>query len=164
MRKHSPSPRVAINRERTLTDMVEAGLALTREGRPVSLRRVGERIGLSGPGLYRYVDSLAELTALVAAALLAELDAEARERVGGSYEKWRVVARATVLIEWQQHRRLEWSLLCGPGGPCAPLITRALELLAAGAEPEPEDIGCDNGIHLPGCPYAHTDQTTETPA
>ncbi len=115
-------------RNAIINDILCTAAIQVAEGGTVSVRRIGERLGIAPTGIYRYFPSLQALTAATGELFLAELDDLAAAASGGAEGFSR--ARAAVLVEWQQTRPAVWSILAGPGGPLAQLVSAALAAYA----------------------------------
>jgi AcrR family transcriptional regulator len=71
-------------REATYAEIVAASRSLLAEGADLSLRAVASRIGMTAPGLYRYVTSYQDLVDLVAF----EIDKAATAQFAAVAEKY----------------------------------------------------------------------------
>lgn len=101
-------------RQATYDEIVAESRRLLREGQDVSLRAVATEMGLTAPALYRYVDSHAELMALVARAVFADVVAEmtvARDRHPVDDPAAQIVAAVTAFRRWALGNREEFRLV-----------------------------------------------------
>ena len=75
MSEPTPAPitRRARKRLETYEELIDVCRQLLNEGSDMSLRAVAAKMGMTSPGLYRYVDSVEALDALVAGAILDDL-------------------------------------------------------------------------------------------
>jgi AcrR family transcriptional regulator len=113
-----PTPSAPTRRERqrqaTYDEIVAVSRRLLREGQDVSLRAVATEMGLTAPALYRYVDSHAELMALVARAVFADVVAEmtvARDGHPVDDPAAQIVAAVTAFRRWALGNREEFRLV-----------------------------------------------------
>jgi AcrR family transcriptional regulator len=113
-----PVPSAPTRRERqrqaTYDEIVAVSRRLLREGQDVSLRAVATEMGLTAPALYRYVDSHAELMALVARAVFADVVAEmtvARDGHPVDDPAAQIVAAVTAFRRWALGNREEFRLV-----------------------------------------------------
>ncbi len=101
-------------RQATYDEIVGVARRLLRAGQDVSLRAVATEMGLTAPALYRYVDSHAELMALVARAVFADVVAEmtvARDRHPDDDPAAQIVAAVTAFRGWALGNREEFRLV-----------------------------------------------------
>ena len=98
-----PLTRRERQREETYADIVRAARELLTEGAELSLRAVAGRMGMTAPGLYRYVASYQELVDLVAF----EIDRTATETFAAAADRFpeddsvgRLVAAVTEFRMW----------------------------------------------------------------
>lgn len=111
----APAPtRRERQRQATYDEIVAVSRRLLREGQDVSLRAVATEMGLTAPALYRYVDSHAELMALVARAVFADVVAEmtvARDGHPVDDPAAQIVAAVTAFRRWALGNREEFRLV-----------------------------------------------------
>ena len=101
-------------RQATYDEIVTVSRQLLRHGRDVSLRAVSAEMGLTAPALYRYVDSHAELMALVARAVFADVVAEmtvARDKHPDDDPAGQIVAAVAAFRRWALGNREEFRLV-----------------------------------------------------
>jgi len=101
-------------RQATYDEIVTVSRQLLRHGRDVSLRAVSAEMGLTAPALYRYVDSHAELMALVARAVFADVVGEmtvARDRHPDDDPAAQIVAAVSAFRRWALGNREEFRLV-----------------------------------------------------
>jgi AcrR family transcriptional regulator len=101
-------------RQATYDEIVAVSRQLLRQGQDVSLRAVAAEMGLTAPALYRYVDSHAELMALLARAIFADVVAEmtvARDRHPVDDPAAQIVAAVAAFRRWALGNRDEFRLV-----------------------------------------------------
>ena len=101
-------------RQATYDEIVAVSRQLLRQGQDVSLRAVATEMGLTAPALYRYVDSHAELMALLARAIFADVVAEmtvARDRHPVDDPAAQIVAAVAAFRRWALGNRDEFRLV-----------------------------------------------------
>lgn len=101
-------------RQATYDEIVAVSRRLLRDGQDVSLRAVATEMGLTAPALYRYVDSHAELMALVARAVFADVIAEmtvARDKHPDDDPAAQIVASIAAFRTWALGNRQEFRLV-----------------------------------------------------
>jgi AcrR family transcriptional regulator len=101
-------------RQATYDEIVAVSRQLLREGQDVSLRAIATEMGLTAPALYRYVDSHAELMALLARAIFADVVAEmtvARDRHPLDDPAAQIVAAVAAFRRWALGNREEFRLV-----------------------------------------------------
>lgn len=97
----------------TYDEIVEVSRALLRQGDTLSLRAVATRMGMTAPALYRYIDSVDQLHALVARDICTGVVAtmeKARDRYPCDDPAARLAASATVLRCWALANRSEFQM------------------------------------------------------
>lgn len=110
----APSTRRERQRQATYDEIVAVSRRLLRAGQDVSLRAVAAAMGLTAPALYRYVDSHAELMALVARAVFADVVAEmtvARDQHPEDDPAGQIVASVAAFRRWALGNREEFRLV-----------------------------------------------------
>ena len=102
------------NRVDTMRRIVEASRRLVTGTGEMTLRSVATEIGMTAPGLYRYVDSHEELVRIVAM----DIDSSAADEIADSRDAQadddpaaRMVASAVAFRQWALHNREEFSLV-----------------------------------------------------
>jgi AcrR family transcriptional regulator len=101
-------------RQATYDEIVEVSRRLLRDGEDVSVRAVATAMGLTPPALYRYVDSHAELMALVARSVLEDVVASmtlARDAQEADDPAAQIVASAAAFRGWAMSHREEFQLV-----------------------------------------------------
>ena len=110
----------------TYNEIVAVSRALLREGNDLSLRSVANKMGITPPALYRYIDSVDQLHVMIARAICTDVvDAmtTARDRYGPDDPPARLAASATMLRCWALANRAEFQMafanptLMGAGRP-----------------------------------------------
>lgn len=108
----SPSRRQRL-RNATFEEIVATVRELLNSGEDVSLRATASAMGLTPPALYRYVDSLEALNAMVAGSILKDLTARmseiAEEHAGDATGQ--LVAATAYLRSWALTNRCEFELV-----------------------------------------------------
>ena len=102
------------NRVDTMRRIVEASRRLVTGTGEMTLRSVATEIGMTAPGLYRYVDSHEELVRIVAMDIdssAADEIAESRDAQADDDPAARMVASAVAFRQWALHHREEFSLV-----------------------------------------------------
>ncbi|MGA8256718.1 MAG: WHG domain-containing protein [Nocardioides sp.] len=101
-------------REATFAEIVTSSRELLAEGAEVSLRAVAQRMGMTAPALYRYVDSYQELVDLVAF----EIDkaatatfAAAADELDADDAPGRLIAAVTEFRMWAHTNRSEFAMV-----------------------------------------------------
>lgn len=102
-------------RQATLDEIVEVSRSILRDGGELSLRAVAQRMGMTAPALYRYVDSYQDLLLLVAvgidSAMTEEVLAPARDRHPEDDPAARIAAAAVAFRTWALSSRAEFSVV-----------------------------------------------------
>jgi AcrR family transcriptional regulator len=107
-------------RQATYDEIVEVSRRLLRDGDDVSIRAVATAMGLTPPALYRYVDSHAELLALVAQSVFEDVVASmgvARDAQAPDDPAAQIVAAATAFRHWAMTHRQEFQLVFASATP-----------------------------------------------
>ncbi len=119
-------------REATFAEIVSTSRELLAEGAEVSLRAVAQRMGMTAPALYRYVDSYQELVDLVAF----DIDKSATERFAAAADALdpddapgRLIAAVTEFRMWAHENRSEFAMVFA--NPVADASCVRRELLTA---------------------------------
>lgn len=110
----APTTRRERQRQATFDEIVEVARRLLRAGEDVSIRAVAGEMGLTAPALYRYVDSHAELMALVARAIFVDVVAAmtvARDRHAEDDPAAQIVAGVAAFRTWALGNREEFRLV-----------------------------------------------------
>jgi AcrR family transcriptional regulator len=114
-------------RQATYEEIVEVSRRLLRDGEDVSIRAVATAMGLTPPALYRYVDSHAELMALVARSVFQDVVASmtvARDAQAPDDPAAQIVASAAAFRGWAMTHREEFQLVfasaASPAPPASP--------------------------------------------
>jgi AcrR family transcriptional regulator len=107
-------------RQATLDEIVTIARSLLRSGRAVTLRAVAADMGFAAPALYRYVDSAAALTELVAKAIFNDVVDE-MARVCDQYAEddpaAQIVAAATAFRDWALDNKAAFQLAFATNPP-----------------------------------------------
>ena len=101
-------------RQATYDEIVAVSRRLLRDGEDVSLRAIAGEMGMTAPALYRYVDSHAELMALLARAIFADVVAEmsvARDRHHVDDPAAQIIAAVAAFRRWALGNREEFRLV-----------------------------------------------------
>lgn len=101
-------------RQTTVEEIVAAARASLRDPGGLSLRAVAQRIGVTAPALYRYVEDFQDLIRLVTVDIDAETAAflrEARDRYPADDVAGRLVATATAFRRWALANREEFAVV-----------------------------------------------------
>lgn len=101
-------------RARTRDEILVAARDLVRRGEEINMRAVGRAVGMTAPGLYRYVDGHDDLLDLLGGALYNELIDElvrARDAVDEADLPTRLVVMAHAFRDWALAHRHEYGLL-----------------------------------------------------
>lgn len=134
-----PSRRERLRQE-TVAEIIAAAREIIGGGRELSLREVAERVGMTPPGLYRYVDSLAALDALVGRAIFDSVVEEMR-RTAEPFQGdpvTEVVLSAVAFRTWALARPAEFRHVFASGDPD--------DRLAAHEHGASCGLGCDSLI------------------
>lgn len=114
-------------RQATYDEIVEVSRRLLRAGEDVSIRAVATAMGLTPPALYRYVDSHAELMALVARSVFEDVVDSmtlARDAQASDDPAAQIVASAAAFRGWAMTHREEFQLVfasaASPGATSTP--------------------------------------------
>lgn len=108
-----PTPREQA-RERTRGEILRAARALVRQRDELNMRAVARAVGMTAPGLYRYVDGHDDLLDLLGGCLYDELIDElvrARDAIDESDLNARLIAMAHAFRDWALTHRHEYGLL-----------------------------------------------------
>lgn len=102
-------------RQATLDEIVEVSRAILRDGGELSLRAVAQRMGMTAPALYRYVDSYQDLLLLVAVgidtAMTEEVLVPARDRHPADDPAVRIASAAVAFRSWALTSRAEFGVV-----------------------------------------------------
>jgi AcrR family transcriptional regulator len=101
-------------RQATFDEIVEVSRRLLREGEDVSIRAVAQDMGLTPPALYRYVDSHADLLALVARSIFEDVVAAmsvARDAQSDDDPSAQIVAASAAFRAWALRNRTEFQMV-----------------------------------------------------
>ena len=107
-------------RQATFDEIVEVSRRLLSDGEDVSIRAVAQEMGLTPPALYRYVDSHAELLALVARSIFEDVVAAmtvARDEQAADDPAAQVVAASAAFRAWALRHRPEFQMVFASGEP-----------------------------------------------
>jgi AcrR family transcriptional regulator len=114
MPRNEPLDRRRRKRQETFDEIVMVGRQLLNDGADLSLSAVAAEMGLTAPGLYRYVDSAESLSALIAGGILEDV-IRAMTRVRDSFpddDPAAQLAAATGCFRaWALARRVEFQLV-----------------------------------------------------
>lgn len=102
-------------RQSTLDEIVTASREILRAGGELSLRAVAQRMGMTAPALYRYVDSYQDLLMLVAVGIDTAMTEEqlvpARDRYPEDDPAAQVAAAAVAFRTWALTSRAEFGVV-----------------------------------------------------
>lgn len=101
-------------RAQTRAEILAAGQALVARGEELNLRAVARAVGMTAPGLYRYVNNHHDLLDLIGGALYDELIAaleQARDAVAETDHPGRLTAMSHAFRDWALSHRHEFGLL-----------------------------------------------------
>lgn len=101
-------------RQATFDEIVDVSRRLVREGGDVSIRAVAQEMGLTPPALYRYVDSHADLIALVVRSIFEDVVAAmtvARDAQAADDPSAQVVAASAAFRAWALRNRTEFQMV-----------------------------------------------------
>jgi len=101
-------------RQATCDEIVEVARRLLQTPNALSLRAVAAEMGITAPGLYRYVDSYQELLLLLARSIFRDVIAsmaEARDRYAVDDPAAQIVASAAAFRRWALGNHEEYRLL-----------------------------------------------------
>lgn len=137
-------------RQATYDEIVEVSRRLLRTGGDVSIRAVAQEMGLTPPALYRYVDSHADLLALVARSIFEDVVAAmtvARDAQAPDDPSAQVVAASAAFRAWALRNRTEFQMVFASSesmqlGEAAQASKTAVITSLADCLPE------DSGVHL----------------
>lgn len=108
-------------REATLREIVDAGRSLLTDPAGLSLRAVAQRMGMTAPALYRYVDNYHDLVLLIVRDIDADTAAmlrEARDAQPEDDPAAQIVNTAIAFRHWALTSREEFSLVfANPNAP-----------------------------------------------
>ncbi|QGN57657.1 TetR/AcrR family transcriptional regulator [Nostocoides sp. HKS02] len=113
-------------RQATYDEIVEVSRRLLRDGEDVSIRAVATAMGLTPPALYRYVDSHAELMALVARSVFEDVVDSmtlARDAQAPDDPAAQIVASAAAFRGWAMTHREEFQLVFASAASPGPTST-----------------------------------------
>ncbi|KQY57185.1 TetR/AcrR family transcriptional regulator [Nocardioides sp. Root140] len=103
------------HRQATLDEIVAAARAILAEGGELSLRAVAQRIGMTAPALYRYVESYQDLLRVVAIGIDSAMSAEFLEPARDAHPvddpAARITAAAVAFRRWALTARNEFSVV-----------------------------------------------------
>src|SRR5690348_11377841 len=100
-------------RQATFDEIVDVARRLLRAGEDVSVRGVAQEMGLTPPALYRYVDSHADLLALVQRSIFGDVVAAmtvARDEQAADDPAAQIVAASAAFRSWALHNRVEFQM------------------------------------------------------
>lgn len=137
-------------RQATFDEIVEVSRRLLREGGDVSIRAVAQEMGLTPPALYRYVDSHADLLALVARSIFEDVVAAmtvARDAQDEDDPSAQIVAASAAFRAWALRNRTEFQMVFASSESIGvdegtPATKTALITSLADCLPD------DSGVHL----------------
>ena len=101
-------------RQATYDEIVEVARRLLQTPEALSLRAVAAEMGITAPGLYRYVDSYQELLLLLARSIFRDVIAsmaEARDRYAADDPAAQIVASTAAFRRWALGHHEEYRLL-----------------------------------------------------
>ena len=101
-------------RQATLDEIVAVSRTLLREPGGLSLRAVAQKMGITAPALYRYVDNYQDLVYLVADdinAAVGEVLAEARDSQEPDDPAAQIIMASIAFRRWALHNREEFGLV-----------------------------------------------------
>jgi AcrR family transcriptional regulator len=151
-------------RQATFDEIVDVSRRLLRAGEDVSIRAVAQEMGLTPPALYRYVDSHAELLALVARSIFEDVVAAmtvARDDQAPDDPAAQVVAASAAFRAWALRNRTEFQMVFASGEPMhsdeaakstklttATTATTTTTATTGGASSLADCLPDDSGVHL----------------
>jgi AcrR family transcriptional regulator len=136
-------------RQATYDEIVGVSRRLLRAGEDVSVRGVAQEMGLTPPALYRYVDSHADLLALVQRSIFEDVVAAmtvARDEQAADDPAAQIVAASAAFRFWALHNRVEFQMVFASGAAGqrdedAPQEPTEIQTLA-------DCLPEDSGVHL----------------
>ncbi len=102
------------HRQATYDEIVDVARRLLQTPDALSLRAIAAEMGITAPGLYRYVDSYQELLVLLARSIFADVIesmAESRDRYPADDPAAQIVASAAAFRRWASGHHQEFRLL-----------------------------------------------------
>ena len=137
-------------RQATFDEIVEVSRRLLRDGGDVSIRAVAQEMGLTPPALYRYVDSHADLLALVARSIFEDVVAAmtvARDTQADDDPSAQIVAASAAFRAWALRNRTEFQMVFASSDSVQldeAMHAKKTVLITSLADCLPED----SGVHL----------------